>query len=127
VALNVPKALLVLLICLTFVGQAMASAMMSYQMMSMKGMSGQAHDMSQMDHSTHQMLDDLSLSDSEEMVNDCCAQECDCFISGCFNITTLPKTVNHDPVITLATKIITPFSLAKNLQLKSLYRPPIFS
>jgi len=127
VTLNFPKTLLILLICLTFVGQAMASTLMSYQMMNMNGMKGQTHDMSQMDHSVHKMFDDSSLNESAELNDDCCAQECNCSISGCFSIIALPKTVNHDPVLNTTSKIITAFDLTKSLQLKSLYRPPIFN
>jgi len=46
---------MVLLVCLTFVGQAVASTVMSYHMMSMKGDSvqGQMQNMSMMGHSDH--------------------------------------------------------------------------
>ena len=52
VSLNFPKTLMVLLVCLTFVGQAMASTIMSYHMMSMgvKGVQEQLQNMPMMDH-----------------------------------------------------------------------------
>ena len=55
---NLSKTLMVLLVCLTFVGQSVASTVMSYHMMSMKGNSGQEQmqNMSMMDHIDHSMM-----------------------------------------------------------------------
>ena len=123
---NFPKTLMVLLVCLTFVGQAMASTIMSYHMMSMKGMSTQeqSHDMSKMDHSGHHMA-----SDSETSEDDCCVQTCSCFTGGCSSFATLMKDANNSnsPIIDLSSKIPSYLSLAQSQQPTSLYRPPILS
>jgi hypothetical protein len=50
-----------LFVCLAFVGQAMASTSMAYQMIGMKVMNAQPQDMSMMDHSDH-----ITASDSTE-------------------------------------------------------------
>ena len=61
---NFSKTLMVLILCLAFVGQAMASTVMSYHMISMKVMNGQeqSQDMSMMDHGKHSMMTDSSSS-----------------------------------------------------------------
>ena len=105
--LNCSKTLIVLLACLTFVGQAMASTMMSYQMLSMISMSSHSQDMSQdmpmMDHSNHNM-------------------------SGtCSNVATFMNNFNHNLMIVNPTKILNYSRVAISQQPSSLYRPPILS
>lgn len=126
---NFPKTLMVLLLCLTFVGQALASTVMSYHMMSMKGMSTQeqSHDMSKMDHSGHHMTSDSTSNTSEESTDDCCVQTCSCFTGGCSSIATLVKDSDSNPIIDLSSKIPSYLSLAQSQQPTSLYRPPILS
>ncbi len=121
---NFPKTLLVLLVCLTFVGQAMASTIMSYHMMSMKVMNGQeqSQDMSMMDHSKHKMA-----SDTETSEDDCCVQTCSCFTGSCSSLATLLKDADSNPIIDLSSKIPSYLSLAQSQQPTSLYRPPILS
>jgi hypothetical protein len=128
VSFNFPKTLMVLLVCLTFVGQAMASTIMSYHMMSMKGMSTQeqSQDMPMMDHSNHKMANGSS-SDSETSEDDCCVQTCSCFTGGCSSIATLMKDASSNPIIDLSSKIPSYLSLAQSQQPTSLYRPPILS
>lgn len=123
-----PKTLMVLLVCLTFVGQAMASTIMSYHMISMTGMKGQeqSQDMSMMDHSSHKMANDSS-SDSETSEDDCCVQTCSCFTGGCSSLATLMKDSGNSPIIDLSSKIPSYLSLAQSQQPTSLYRPPILS
>lgn len=127
VNLNLSKTLMVMLICLTFVGQAMASTIMSYHMMSMKVTSGQnqSHDMSMMDHSSHNMMSESS--DGEESSEDCCAKTCSCFTGGCSSLATLMKDTDNSLIIGLSSKISSYLSLAQSQQLTSLYRPPILS
>lgn len=119
---------MVLLVCLTFVGQAMASTIMSYHMISMTGMKGQeqSQDMSMMDHSSHKMANDSS-SDSETSEDDCCVQTCSCFTGGCSSLATLIKDYSNSPIIDLSSKIPSYLSLAQSQQPTSLYRPPILS
>ena len=125
---NFPKTLMVLLICLTFVGQAMASTVMSYHMMSMKGMNAQeqSHDMSKMDHSSHSMMNHSS-DNSDESTEDCCAKTCSCFTGGCSSVAALIKDVGNEPIVDFSSKIHSISSLAQSQQLTSLYRPPILS
>ncbi|WP_269447175.1 CopL family metal-binding regulatory protein [Colwellia sp. PAMC 20917] len=125
---NFPKTLLVLLVCLAFVGQAMASTLMSYHMMSMKVMNDQeqSQDMSMMDHSKHKMANDSS-SDSETSEDDCCVQACSCFTGSCSSLATLLKYAGSNPIIDLSSKIPSYLSLAQSQQSTSLYRPPILS
>lgn len=129
VSFNFPKILMVLLICVTFVGQAMASTIMSYHMMSMTGMSAQekSHDMSKMDHSSHHMASDSTSEESEESEENCCVKTCSCFTGGCTTAVALIEDVSNDPIINSSSKINSISSLAQSQQLTSLYRPPILS
>jgi len=126
---------MVLLICLSFVGQAMASTIMSYHMMGMASMSGMKsmnsqaevvpQDMPMMDHSHHNMSGDSATSaDSTE---DCCNTICNCFTGGCTSIAALIKNVGNSPLVDNAPKILSFSRLALSQQPKSLYRPPILS
>ena len=117
---------MVLLLCLTFVGQAMASTVMSYHMMSMKGMSTQeqSHDMSKMDHSSHSMTSD---STSEKSTDDCCEKTCSCFTGGCSSVAVLIKDIANYSISDLSPKVTSVSRLALSQQLTSLYRPPILS
>ena len=119
---------MVLLVCLTFVGQAMASTMMSYHMMGMTGMIGQEQpeNMMMMDHSQHQMMtNDSEASDSAS--EECCNQTCNCFAGGCSTVAAFMKNSTNSPVIVLTAKIVTSTQLALRQQPTSLFRPPIFS
>jgi hypothetical protein len=124
-----PKTLMVLLLCLTFVGQVMASTVMSYHMMNMKGMSAQdqSHSMSKMDHSGHSMTIDSTSGTSEKSTDDCCAKTCSCFTGGCSSVAVLIKDMSNESITDLSPKISSVSSLVLNQQLKSLYRPPILS
>ena len=123
---------MVLLVCLTFVGQAMSSTVMSYRMasghmMSMKAMSAQEplQDMSMMDHSNHVMMTDSS--NSEESKEDCCVKSCSCFTGGCSNLVTLIGHSDKTSIIDPSLKITSYLSFPQSLHTSSLYRPPILS
>ena len=124
---NLSKTLMVLLVCLTFVGQAMASTVMSYHMISMKVMNGQeqSQDMPMMDHSNHNMINESS--DSDDSSEDCCVTTCSCFTGGCSSLATLMKDSDNSPIIDLSSKISSYLSLTQSQQPTSLYRPPILS
>lgn len=126
---NLPKTLMVLLICLTFVGQAMASTIMSYHMMSMTGMSTQeqSHDMSKMAHSDHHMASDATANEAEKSSENCCVKTCNCFTGGCTAAVALIKDVTNDSIINFSAKINSLSNLVLSQQLTSLYRPPILS
>ena len=123
------RTLMVLFLCLAFVGQVMASTIMPYHMMSMNGMSGQEqpHDMSKMDHSGHSMTSDSNFDTSEESSDDCCVKTCSCFTSGCSSVALLIKNLSNDSITDLSPKISSTSSLALSQELSSLYRPPILS
>ena len=125
---NLSKTLMVLLVCLTFVGQTMASTAMSYHMMSMKVMGGQeqSQDMSMMDHSKHKMMS-MDSDNSDSKSEDCCDKSCNCMASGCSSITAMLQDIINVQPIDLSSKINSLSSLAASQQPKSLYRPPILS
>ncbi len=114
---------------MTFVGQALASTIMSYHMMSMKGMStqDQSHDMSKMDHSGHSMASDSTSDTSEKSTEDCCSKTCSCFTGGCSSVAVLIKDICNESIIDFSPKISSVSSLAQSQLLTSLYRPPILS
>jgi hypothetical protein len=128
VTFNFPKTLMVLLLCLTFIGQAMASTIMSYQMMSMTGMHGQAQsqDMPMMSKTKHNMVSDPA-DNVATSTEDCCVKACDCFTGGCANLATLMQDVSNGLSLVLPSKILSFSHLALSQLAKSLYRPPIFS
>ncbi len=115
--------------CLAFVGQAMASTMMSYHMMSMGCMKGQeqSQDMPMMDHSNHAMMAESS-NGNEATFDNCCANTCSCFTSGCSSFTVfMSDTENALSVDALSFKILSHSNLAQKQQPTSLFRPPILS
>ncbi|PKG81442.1 hypothetical protein CXF85_18415 [Colwellia sp. 75C3] len=121
---SITKALMVLLLCLTFIGQVMASTLMPYQMMSMnaESMQEQPHDMAMMDHSAHQMA-----SGGDNPIMDCCENDCACFIGGCSTLAVLSTISQTEPNLPSSLKIQSVTSLMLSQYLTSLYRPPIFS
>ena len=125
-------------ICLAFVAQTMASTVMSYHMMNMKGMSemrgqAQSYNMStmssKMDHSAHNMAmsSDSSTNTFEESSNNCCEDNCKCLTGSCLNVAVLIKDIGNNCIIDLSSKILSISMLVKNQRLTSLYRPPILS
>jgi len=126
-----PKTLMVLLLCLTFFGQAMAATVMSYHMMNMKGMSSQQSsnmaNMANMDHSGHSMMNDSAEDNSSNESEECCAKSCNCFTGSCSSIATLVRNLSIDAVIDYSERVHSTSTLAQGQQLTSLYRPPIFS
>lgn len=128
VTLNYSKTLMVLLVCLSFVGQAMASTIMSYHMMAMTGIGGQAQsqDMPMMDHSNHNMAIDAA-ENSADSTEDCCNKLCNCFTGGCSSIAALIKYVSNRAIVDISSKILSYSRLAQSQQSTSLYRPPILN
>jgi hypothetical protein len=128
VTVNLSKTLMVLLVCLTFVGQTMASTVMSYHMISMQVMSSQkqSQNMPMMDHSKHNMMVE-SVDNEDSTSEDCCAKSCNCFAGGCSNFVTIMKTPDNNLIIGLSSKIPSYTRVAQNQTPTSLYRPPILS
>jgi hypothetical protein len=125
---------MVLLLCLIFIGQSMASMTMFYEMTSMKSMSS----VSSMDSSHHDM-NDMSNCDEEMMTTasskacstmsaeECCAQECDCLTSGCSTASAFSAVMYYAPDIAISSKISSLTTIVTSQALTSLYRPPILS
>ena len=133
---------MVLLLCLIFIGQSMASMTMFYSMTSMQSMANVSNmsGMSSMNSSHHNMAEmdnaaSISSCTQEEMTTDCstttteecCAQECDCLTSGCSTISAFSTDINYHAEIAIANKIVSPSAFIANNTLTSLYRPPILS
>ncbi|ALO36307.1 hypothetical protein CMT41_17375 [Colwellia sp. MT41] len=121
------KALMVLLLCLTFIGQVMASTLMPYHMMNMMNMNEvtmqqQSHDMAMMADNAEQMA-----SDSATATNDCCTNDCECLIAGCSTFAALSQTAQTEFNMASASKIHCITTSALSQYLTSLYRPPILS
>ena len=130
---------MVLLLCLIFIGQSMASMSMFYSMTSMQAMPKMSstksshHMMEQADGSRHDMSAMVNISDcaeaemtanscSEMPTEDCCAQECDCLTSGCSTVSAFFAIIDHTPVFANASKINSPTPLTASQTLTSLYR-----
>jgi len=114
------KTILIMLFLLTFVSQAMASSIMSYEMTAMQWQDSQSMtQMSSMPNMMHDMSNDETSSD------DCCSQSCDCLISGCSTVALVNDIFPQQQV----SRVITDFDLLAlfiyNQFPKSLYRPPI--
>jgi hypothetical protein len=135
------KTMMVLLLCLIFIGQSMASMSMFYSMTSMQSMTKMSsvkstqHKMQEPDSSTHNMSN-MPDCDEENMADntcdtmtteDCCAQECDCLTTGCSTISAFSTIINSTPLFATASKIHLPNTLTLSQTLTSLYRPPILS
>lgn len=115
---------MVLLLCLAFISQVMASTVMSYQMMNMKGMNmqEQPHERSKMDHRGHQMM-----NDSDEPTEECCSSTCNCSTSGCSSIAIFNKDISRSLTVDFVSKIKSVSRSPVSQPLTSLYRPPILS
>lgn len=122
------KILIVLLMCVAFVGQAMSSAVMPYHMMSMN-MHEASQEMPMMDHSNHNMnMGAIDSNTPDESTSDgCCASACQCFTSGCSTFIAIIKETINAPAFDFSQKVQSNSHLAINKQPKSLFRPPILS
>ena len=126
---------MVLLVCMAFIGQTMASTIMPYHMMSMTGMNGpeQSQELNMMAHSNHNMVSEPSGSsdtyeNSEEAMDDCCTKTCSsCLTGGCSSVAVFMKGAGNFPIVDLSSKILSYSNLALSQQFTSLYRPPILS
>ena len=126
VSLSIQKTLLILLMGFAFIGQSLASSMMTYRMMSMNemSMSTQAEAQTMSYHCFEQMK---SSTPTEETNNKCCEQQCNCFVNGCSTAIGLTASLNAEPIVLNATKIHSLLNPLTSQQLTSLYRPPIFA
>lgn len=139
------KTVMVVLLCLIFIGQSMASMTMFYSMASMQ-QSGQmmtemsskkgsnhhskqrnntAHDMSAMSDCDEEMMTEKTCSSMS--ADSCCEQECDCLTGGCSTVSAFSMTINYTPVFATPSKIKSLNTITTSQTLTSLYRPPILS
>ncbi len=132
--------MMVILLCLIFIGQSMASMTMFYSMTSMQSMAKMSsmesahHMMEELDGSAHDMStmpdcdeETMTTSCSTMTTEDCCAQECDCLTSGCSTVSAFSTIINYPPAFAIENKITSPNALTASQTLTSLYRPPILS
>ena len=126
-SLNFSKALMVLVLCLAFVGQALASTVMAYHLSGANAHAQvQVLDVTVMDTS-HNMSMDVQTSSFDETAEECCAESCNCFVSGCSTVAALPKMLSHDAIVDISIRISPLNSLAYSQYATSLFRPPILS
>ena len=132
------KTVMVLLLCLIFIGQSMASMTMFYSMTSMQSMANSKELSSISTTSSHHHMgtmanisaceqDDMTTACSTTSTEECCAQECDCSISGCSTISAFSTGINYYAEIAISSKIVSPSAFIASNTLTSLYRPPILS
>jgi len=124
------KKAMLMLFLLTFIGQATASSLMAYKMMTMSS----SYSMSTMDHhkmnvdmnhAMNQMNDDGVSSNMSH--NDCCQTKCNCLDNGCAFTALTTDFYFQQPLVASTTKFYSPSLVHYNQQSNSLYRPPILS
>lgn len=122
------KTVMVIMLCLIFIGQSMASSIMFYKMIAMSTMVNMSH-VSTMNTNMHaNMAHDMeSINGNESSPANCCKQECQCFANGCSAPSVFLKTFTTDALITSATKIHSHNEMILEQALTSLFRPPISS
>lgn len=124
--LQFSKVLMILLVCLTFLGQAMASTVMTYNMISMKatGMQAQVENMTTMPHCNNMKRG----SNSTQSIKDCCSYGCNCLTVGTASFL-LPVNPSFNSIITiyLPLKITSTDQVLPTLIHTSPYKPPIIS
>lgn len=142
---------MVLLICLTFVGQDMASTIVSYNMMGMNNIMSQMQVSTMSAKSAKSMTDDHddsmvttgnNLSSDAKVskdhccdtvkgdcgntsTGDCCDGACDCFTSGYLSYFSSYNTASNISFLDLPSKITSFSTHVESEILTSLYRPPI--
>ncbi|MCL1062308.1 CopL family metal-binding regulatory protein [Shewanella benthica] len=134
--LNIGKGIILMLMLLTFVGQAYASVIMPYSMsMGMSTSTMSQHSMSQdtMEMSQDSMQDPDSAHSgmSHTMTNDeqqdCCKSVCNCAMGSCFSVALTMAL----PGLDITTHPLLKMSVFKMTTLNqypsSLYRPPILA
>ncbi|SQH76490.1 conserved protein of unknown function [Shewanella benthica] len=129
--LNIGKGIILMLMLLTFVGQAYASVIMPYSMS--MGMSTSTVSQHTMEMSTDSMQDSDSAHSgmSHTMTNDeqqdCCNSVCNCAMGSCFSVALTMAM----PGLDITTYPLLKMSVLKMTTLNqypsSLYRPPIFA
>ena len=111
-----------------FIGQAMASNVLSYTMVSCTHQSMQS-DMKMMSHApNHESMMSESMDEktdnNQKMMMDCCQEQCECPMNGCVNLSVLFDT-HFTANIMIEQKILQSSSSHQSQNTTSLYRPPI--
>lgn len=118
---------MVVILCLTFIGQAFSYAPMSCDM------KNDTHQMNmsssvmseQMDHSM--MSSDMHMSSTSSYDDNCCDAECDCLASACTSISFVASANLSPKINSSVSKISFQVNLFNLSQYNVLYRPPIFA
>lgn len=141
------KTLMALLLCLSFVGQTMASTVMSYEMLSMNTMMQMNNESASTTTSTSKIMKNMGSHCAYMMANstandaepstipstmldntkNCCTENCKCFSGMCVSAFSLNQNLINDIIFNDHTKIISVSGLFKSQRLTSLYKPPIIS
>ena len=126
-------------LCLIFIGQSTSSMTLFYGMIGMSSMTNGStiqsshNDMPKATDHTHHMM---SMSDCSEKnvvhspdspTEECCAQECDCLISGCSSVSAFLTLLIYPSNAVITHKITSATELVTSQIPTSLYRPPILS
>ena len=136
---------MVVLLCLIFIGQSMASMTMFYSMTAMQlnmqsmtemtSIKSSNHQSAMMNNTAHDMSA-MSDCDEEAMTNTACStmstqecyeQECDCLSGACSTVSAFSIIINYTPVFATPCKINSLNAITTSQTLTSLYRPPILS
>jgi|GEM_PF-2551215 len=123
------KTVMIMLLCLIFIGQSMASSTMFYKMTAMSAMGNMSHTSSmKMDTMVHHVENTvINAHSNESSTAECCQQECKCFASGCSAPSAFSKTFTTDILVEASTKIQNHNLVLPEQALSSLFRPPILS
>lgn len=110
--------ILISILLLIFVGQASASSIISYSA------SLQSHSIEETNllHTMTESLDEMNSS----TMNDCCAEECNCSMSGCPSLA-LPTLFSSSENPKVFQPFVSIIHVALNQSVTNLYRPPILS
>ena len=130
---------------IAFVGQAMAYASMSCEMLADYHPSHQNMEHAQMDHAQmdhafmdhasmdqslmgHSLMDHSQMGENQSMSSEeCCGTDCICPVNACTSVTLLPAGVNASAFTALSEAVSLPGVQQPKSVSTSLYRPPIFA
>ena len=125
--------LTVTLLCSAFIGQSLASTVMSYEMLSNSVPNKVKNSGSSTRKMKHCMknIADVSLANgvitNEKTMSKCCADTCQCLMAGCANTAILVQLTPGIITTEHAIKIQRATELFFNQVPSSLYRPPIIT
>lgn len=122
---------MVMLVCLAFISQLLASTVMSYHMTSHSMMGMAQMPMMELNQKSENVktVAKKSSDDSQSSTQDCCSKTCNCFTGGCSSaaVALIKSDSNYHFMIDLSSKILSNNHLARSHKPSTLYRPPIVS